>query len=285
MKPVKKTMATIEDVIASKDPEVIKKRRSTIQRWTTGVRNNLDRLLVKTAGKFDHSQIKRLEVHDDHTSLKKHYENFQVIHGAYMEYRPEGKDSTEEETLVLQDEKHYQEVRGKIFESLKLIEDYEESYKSYKASQPDPELARREAEEKSTKEALAKLLKEEEALQKRETEAAGQAEEERNKKELRAKVVESEVVFKKSVGMYQTAKKYAEEMTRFARELNKEEVVGQVMQFAHVRSLPTYETKNRVLDRLKVATEAAGRLRDAIKAESGIEEAMRKDTFDEVAEE
>ena len=83
-------MATIEDVIATKDPEAIKKRRSTVQRWTTGVRNNLDRLLVKTAGKFDHSKIERLEVHDDQASLKKHYEDFKVIHGAFMEYRAEG---------------------------------------------------------------------------------------------------------------------------------------------------------------------------------------------------
>ena len=88
MKPVKKTMATIEDVIASKDPEVIKKKRSTIQRLTTGVRNNLDKLLVKTGGKFDHSKIKRLEVQIDHASQEKHFENFQVIHEAYIKYRP-----------------------------------------------------------------------------------------------------------------------------------------------------------------------------------------------------
>ena len=37
-------------------------------------------------------------------------------------------------------------------------------------------------------------------------------------------------------------------MTRFARELIKEEVVGQVMEFARGRSLPTYETKNMLLD-------------------------------------
>ena len=56
----KKKMATIEDVIKSQDPEVIKKKRSTIQRFSTGVRNNLDKLLVKTAGKFDHCIIKRI---------------------------------------------------------------------------------------------------------------------------------------------------------------------------------------------------------------------------------
>ena len=48
-------------------------------------------------------------------------------------------------------------------------------------------------------------------------------------------------------------------MTRFARELSKEEVVGQVMQFANARSLPKYETRNRLLDGFKVATEAAGK--------------------------
>ena len=97
-------MATIEDVIKSQDPEAIKKKRSTIQRFSTGVRNNLDKLLVKTAGKFDHSTIKRIEVHIDDASFNKHFENFQVIHEAYMEYRAEGKDANEEETLVLQDE-------------------------------------------------------------------------------------------------------------------------------------------------------------------------------------
>ena len=105
MSPVKpkKKMATIEDVVASKDPDVIKKKRSTIQRFATIVRNNLDRLLVKTAGKCDHNKIETLEVQMDHASLKKHLENFQVVHEAYMEYRAEGKDATEEETLVLQD--------------------------------------------------------------------------------------------------------------------------------------------------------------------------------------
>ena len=38
-------MATLEDVISSKDPEAIKKKRSTIQRLTTGVRKSLDELL------------------------------------------------------------------------------------------------------------------------------------------------------------------------------------------------------------------------------------------------
>ena len=97
-------MASIEEVISSKDPEVIKKKRSTIQRLTTGVRKSLDQLLIKTAGKLDHSQIKRLDVQEHHARIKRHYENFQAIHEAFMEYRAEGKDAAEEEKLVLQDE-------------------------------------------------------------------------------------------------------------------------------------------------------------------------------------
>ena len=131
-------MATLEDVISTQDPERIKKKRSTIQKLATGVRNILDKLLVRTAGQFDHSSIKRLEVHGHHANLKKHYANFQVIHEAYMEFRAKGKDAAKEETLVLQDEKHFEELRTKIFESLQLIEDYEESYKIFLASQPDP---------------------------------------------------------------------------------------------------------------------------------------------------
>ena len=69
-------MTTIEEVVASRDPEGIKKKRTTIKRLATGFRYSLYRLFVKTAGKFDHSQIKRLDVHDHHDSLKKHYANF-----------------------------------------------------------------------------------------------------------------------------------------------------------------------------------------------------------------
>ena len=118
---------------------------------TTGVRNNLDRLLIKAAGKFDHSQIKRLEVYTDHASLKKHFENFQVIHAAYVVHRAEGKDASEEETLVLKDEDHYQEVKSKICESFQLLEDYEKSFKIFEAAQPDPEHEQKVTEEKNEK--------------------------------------------------------------------------------------------------------------------------------------
>ena len=85
----------------------------------TNICERLGNQLAKTAGKFDHSTIKRIEVHINEASLKKDLENLRlerdfcrVIHEAYMEYRAEGKDANEEETLrhqdVLQDENHYQ---------------------------------------------------------------------------------------------------------------------------------------------------------------------------------
>ena len=134
-----------------------------------------------------------------------------------------GKDDTEEDALVEKQEQHYEEVMKKIYESLNLLADYEKSYKTNEAAQPDHDLAKKEASEKSTKEALAKQLKGEEVLQRQE--AATKTEDERIKKELRAQVVESELLFKESVGMFRTDKKCAEDMTRFARELSKEEVV------------------------------------------------------------
>ena len=39
-----------------------------------------------------------------------------------------------------------------------------------------------------------------------------------------------------------------------------------------------------LLDRFKAAIEAAEHFRDAVKAESGVDEALKKETFDEVAE-
>ena len=38
-----------------------------------------------------------------------------------MEYKAEGKDAEEEHSLVLQDEKHYQEVRSKVLKSLESL--------------------------------------------------------------------------------------------------------------------------------------------------------------------
>jgi hypothetical protein len=105
-------MASLEEAISSGDPEVIKKRRSTIQRTMTTVRKNLGRLLAKSAGKIDHEKIQRLQVQSEHVSLKKYEEDFKIIHEAYQQYREPGKDETEEDAMV---EKQEQETRTALF--------------------------------------------------------------------------------------------------------------------------------------------------------------------------
>ena len=250
----------------------------------TTVCKNLGRLLVKTAGRFDHGKIQRILILEQQLKLKKLQESFELLHQAFQEYREPGKDETNEKTLVEKQDQHYFEVIDYIFQSFQLVSDYEECYKVYLAGQPDPELAKKEADEKSTKEALTKQLKQEEELQKQESEAVAKAEEEKLKKELRATLVKKEKLYMDAVGMYRTAKKYAEDMTLFAKGLSREQVVGQVKEFAHVRSLPTYDAKNMLTDRLKAARDAADAFGDAVEAESGIDEVKNKVTFDNVAE-
>ena len=164
-------MASSEEAISSGDPEVIKKRRSTIQGMMTNNCKRLGNQLAKISGKFDHDKIKRFSVQRDQADLERLLESFKNIHEAYLYHREVGEDESEEKALVEKQEQHYDEVIDRIYESLELCADYEESYKTYKAAQPDPDLAKKEA------------------LQKQEAGAIAKAEEERIKKELRAEVL------------------------------------------------------------------------------------------------
>ena len=93
-------MSSLEEAISSGDPEEIKKRRSTIQGMMTNIRKRLEKLLAKSAGKFDHDKIKRLHVQRDQADLEKLLESFKTIHEAYLHYREVGKDKPEEDALV-----------------------------------------------------------------------------------------------------------------------------------------------------------------------------------------
>ena len=54
-------MASLEEIIASKDAEAIKRKRTSIQGMITVVRKSLEKLLVKTdAGEFDHAKIQKV---------------------------------------------------------------------------------------------------------------------------------------------------------------------------------------------------------------------------------
>ena len=127
----------------------------------TKLQKSLGNLLLKSGSKFEHAKIKRLRVQQEHTKLKKLEESFDEIHQAYLDCREEDEDESEESAQLEKEDQHYEEVIEKLYEILQLYADYEESYASYKAAQPDPNLAKKEAEEKSTKEALAEQLRDE----------------------------------------------------------------------------------------------------------------------------
>ena len=63
-----------------------------------------------------------------------------------------------------------------------------------------------------------------------------------------------------------------------------DQVVNQVMEFAHLKYLPMYEAKNKLFDRLNVTSDAAEAFGDFVEAESGMDDVRSKVTFDEVAE-
>ena len=121
----------MEEAISSGDPDVIKKRRSTIQGGMTKIRNRLEKLLTKSSDKFNHDTIKRLHVQRDHADLEKNLENFKIIDEAYQHHRQVGKDATEEEAIVKEQEEHYDEVVDKVYETLQLVADYEKIFKIY----------------------------------------------------------------------------------------------------------------------------------------------------------
>ena len=57
-------------------------------------------MLAKSAGKFDHDKIDRLQVQEEKASLKELQESFKTIHQAYLHNMEVGKDDTEEDALV-----------------------------------------------------------------------------------------------------------------------------------------------------------------------------------------
>ena len=79
-------MSSLEEVIRSKDPELIKKKRGAIQEMMISIQKKMGRLLAGSAGKFDHHKIQRLQLQSEHESLKKYQEDFEIIHEAYYMY-------------------------------------------------------------------------------------------------------------------------------------------------------------------------------------------------------
>ena len=61
---------------------------------------------------------------------------------------------------------------------------------------------------------------------KEEARVASKTEDEKTKMKLRAKVVKNEQIFNDAIGSYRTQKKCAEDLAKFAREHNKEQLVS-----------------------------------------------------------
>ena len=114
-------MSSPEEVISSKDPDLIKRRRGNFQGMMTTICKNLGRLLVKTAGRFDHEKIQRTPILEQQVKLKELQGGFEILHQAFQEYREQGKDVTEEAELVEKQDQHYFEVFDKIHETLHLV--------------------------------------------------------------------------------------------------------------------------------------------------------------------
>jgi hypothetical protein len=138
-------MESLEEVNASEDPEMIKRKRGAIQEMMTSIEKTIGRLLARSAGKFDHGKIPKLRVQAEQESLKKNKKDFEIIHEAYYMYGMDTED-IEEETPKFQEQVHlYKDLDAKIWKSLQLYADYEESYLIYRAVLPDPALAKKEA--------------------------------------------------------------------------------------------------------------------------------------------
>ena len=119
-------MASLEEVIASKDAEAIKRKRTAIQSMINVVRNSLEKLLVKTvAGAYDHAKIQRVRAQGEHAKLIKYHQNFCLAHEAYVEQRKTGDSAEQEIALAETDDKHYNDVVGKIYDTLEIFESYD----------------------------------------------------------------------------------------------------------------------------------------------------------------
>ena len=79
-------MASVEEIIALKDADAIKRKRASTQAMITVVRNGLAKILVKKVDSgFDHANIQRVRVEAEHRKLVNYHQKFDQIHEAYIE--------------------------------------------------------------------------------------------------------------------------------------------------------------------------------------------------------
>ena len=117
-------MESLEVVIPSEDPEIFKSRRDAIQEEMTSIEKSLRRLLARRASKFEQGKLPRLQVPNDHGSLKFQSEGEKIheVHDSMDD------DIEEEPPEFLEEMKLTCDVKNAFCESLQLYVDYEESY-------------------------------------------------------------------------------------------------------------------------------------------------------------
>ena len=75
-------MESLEEVICSKDQDLVKKKSDAVHEMMTSIEKSLGRLHASSAGKLDQGQLPRLQVQCEHGSLKFQSEG-EIIHEAY----------------------------------------------------------------------------------------------------------------------------------------------------------------------------------------------------------
>ena len=131
-------MASVQEVIASFDPERIKQRRTACKRMLSVCKTQLELKLVKVGDSFDHSKISRQKVLDDISKVRKYYREFEDLHVAYLSSMHESENSEEENRVLDREEKYYTDVCNLAQNLIELYDNYETSFKLHEIALPDP---------------------------------------------------------------------------------------------------------------------------------------------------
>ena len=115
--------------LKSKDLPEVQKARSTVKgQITTGVRKLESIFEMKIGQDFDHSNISRAEVNLIHNRLEENFQLLEKLHLKCCEMRDKGKDSADEDDLVVKEGEYSEEISCKVFPLLDKFVQYERSY-------------------------------------------------------------------------------------------------------------------------------------------------------------
>ena len=246
---LKPKMASIEEIIATKDADAIKRKRTSTLAMITVVRNSITKLLDKKEnGEYDHEKISKVRVDSEYNKLVNYQQKFDQVHEGYIQYRELNLNAEEEEKLITADEKYYQDVVDKIYDTVELYAKYEASYVATKSDQKSVEV---------------KTVAKDDSM---------------------AVVTKKKFVLEEALGILATVKAKAQKMTEFAKDLDHESLIKKVLESSSIRLLPAGDMKKRLLDRFTELKVAAVEYRDAVEAYSGIDNVSKEKVVNIVKE-